>query len=85
MARFIKFGGTVHEVTSEAVLTAARIKWGDALSEMPIWHSRECVGAGDERISTLDESAWTDEVGAEYRRMTRAGKPQSVGVNYAGF
>ncbi len=85
MKHFIKFDGTIHEVTSATVLDAARIKWGDTCSEMPIWHTANCAGPGDDSIATLSEDAWTNEIAVEFRRMTRAGKPRSAGVNYAGF
>jgi hypothetical protein len=83
--QFIKFDGVTHEVTSKAVLDAARIKWGDACSEMPLWHTALCEGPGDDAIATLDVSEWNADIAVEYRRMTKAGKPRNVGVNYAGF
>lgn len=85
MRQFIKFEGTIHEVTNQAVLDAARIKWGDGSSEMPIWHTANCAGPGDDSIATLGEDARTDEIGVEYRRMMMAAKPRGAGVNYAGF
>lgn len=83
--QFIKFEGTIHEVTSKAVLDAARIKWGDACCQMPIWHTSSCEGPGDDDVATLDVSAWNADIAVEYLRMTKQGKPRNVGVNYAGF